>query len=241
MDDKALISKRLKELYNRAYMNNYPVFSDFLNMEEQSILAQLNLPCITYGGADRAERVVAGFGDYIDVQSFPIVCIKISPASQKFADKLTHRDFLGGIMNLGIERRLIGDIRIADNCGYVLCLAQIADYITDSLTRIKHTTVKTELYNGDISDTIQPESLEVIVSSCRLDAVIAAVCKLSRSESQRLFTTGKIYVNSRLTENTSYSVKEKDIISVRGIGRFEFVTTLRKTKKDRIVIEISRY
>ena len=80
-----------------------------------------------------------------------------------------------------------------------------------------------------------------MVSSLRLDVLISAVYKLSRSEASKLFTTGKVFVNSKITENTSYQTKENDIISVRGFGRFVFIAQLRKTKKDRFVTEIKKY
>lgn len=242
MDDKEFLTKRLKELYNRAFMNNYSVYSDFLNMEEQSILASLKLPSVNFGGYDMAERVVAGFGDYVDESTFPIKCICISCVAAKFADMLTHRDFLGALMNLGIKRELLGDIVIRDNAGYVLCLEQIADYIIDNLTRIKHTSVKVTLLD-EIPEllTAEPMEQELIVSSRRADALVSAVFKLSRSEASRLFAAGKIFVNSKQTENTSYMVKENDVVSVRGFGRFVAGDTLRQTKKDRLVVSIKVY
>lgn len=234
--------KRFNELYNRAYAKSYQVFSEFLNLEEQSILANAYLPCITYGGYDIAERVVAGFGEDIDKTDFPIRCLIISPVMQKFADKLTHRDFLGALMNLGIKREMLGDIIIADNCGYLFCLEQISEYIQDNLNKIKHTNVKvteTDSLPDNIIKT--PEPSELVVSSLRLDVLVSAVYKLSRNETSKLFSAGKIFVNSKLTENTSYQIKENDIVSVRGFGRFTFSYQLRKTKKDRLLVEVIKY
>lgn len=105
-----MIEKRFNELYNRASQAYCPVYSDFLNLDEQNILALTALPCVLYGGYDTAERVVAAFGDNAEPDGFPITCIQIKPSNPKFADKLTHRDFLGGLMNLGIKRELLGDI-----------------------------------------------------------------------------------------------------------------------------------
>ena len=234
--------KRFNELYNRAFEREYKVFSEFLNLEEQSILANSYLPCKTYGGYNMAERVIAGFGEDIENRDFPIKFLVISPVMQKFADSLSHRDFLGALMNLGIKREMLGDIIVSDNCGYLLCLEQIADYIKDNLTRIKHTNVSVKEIDA-LPDNIikEPEPAELIVSSLRLDVLISAVYKLSRSDTSKLFSAGKIFVNSKLTENTSYQIKENDIISVRGFGRFAFSEQLRKTKKDRLVVEIKKY
>lgn len=237
-----MIEKRFNELYTRAFEKNYNTFTEFLNLDEQSILISTSLPCTRFGGYACAERIIAGFGMDINTDDFPILCIKIRPVNQKFADNLTHRDYLGAIMNLGIKREMIGDIIVNHNTAYLFCHSQIADYILDNLSKIRHTVVKTELADTVSNDIIsQPEHYELVVSSLRLDVIISAVYKLSRSETSRLFSNRRVFINSRLTENTSYTVKDNDIISVRGFGRFIFSAQLRTTKKERIVIEILKY
>ncbi len=234
--------KRFNELYGRAYEKGYKIFSEFLNLEEQSILADSLLPCKKYGGYETAERVVAGFGEDIKSCDFPIKYLVISPVSKKFADSLSHRDFLGGLMNLGIKREMLGDIIVYDNCGYLLCLEQISDYIINNLTRVRHTNVDVKEIEALPENIIkEPEPVELVVSSLRLDVLVSAVYNLSRNNTSKLFSAGKIFVNSRLTENTSYQIKENDIISVRGFGRFTFLKQLRTTKKDRVVIEVKKY
>lgn len=235
-------SKRFNELYDRAYERYCKVFSEFLNIEEQSILKGTHLPCVTFGGYDMAQRVVAGFGEGLENDDFPIVCLYISPAAKKFADKLTHRDYLGALMNLGIKREMLGDIVIDNNSGYLFCLEQIKNYIIDNLSRVKHTAVSVK-ETASLPDCIccEPEDTEYIVSSLRLDVLISAVFKLSRKESARLFEAGKVFVNSRQIVNTSYILKENDVISVRGFGRFIFTSTLRATKKDRLAVNVKIY
>lgn len=189
-----------------------------------------------------AQRVVAGFGDYADKNGFPIVCVCVSPVQQKFADSLNHRDFLGAIMNLGIKRELIGDIIISDNKGYVFCLEQISDYIADNLQRIKHTTVKAAVTDELPQAAVElPDVSEIIVSSIRLDVMVSGVYKLSRSDASRLMAADKIFVNSHQINSNSYMLKNGDVVSVRGYGRFIFEEELRKTKKDRIVAAVRIY
>ncbi|MCM1285371.1 MAG: YlmH/Sll1252 family protein [Acetobacter sp.] len=237
-----MTEKRFNELYRRAYEKNYTTFTDFLNLQEQIILNKSYLPHKSYGGYDMAERVVACFGEDAENADYPISCICIKPANAKFADKLAHRDFLGALMNLGIKRELLGDIVIENNCGYLFCLNSISDYIIQSLDRIRHTTVKAEIADT-LPDTAVsvPESSEIIVSSLRLDVMISAVYNLSRREASQLIVQGKAFVNSCQTLNCSYNVKEGDIISLRGFGRFQFTEQLRSTKKDRLVVEMIIY
>ncbi len=242
MNDKELLEKRLSELYRRAYERGFNTFSDFLNMDEQSTAAKLALPCLSFGGYENAERIVIGFGDSIENSDFPICCIKIEPLQQKFADKLTHRDFLGSLMNLGINRSTLGDIIINENSGYVFCLDSISDYIIENLTRVKHTSVKCEKISTEKELKIkEPEEKEIIVSSLRADAVISSVYKLSRNETAELFNKEMVFINSKAVGKASVMLKDNDIISVRHKGRFIFCEELRKTKKDRIVVEVKIY
>lgn len=106
-------------------------------MEEQSELASLNLPCdyATFGGYDGAERAVAAFGNGCQYAEFPVKIIKAEPLSQKFADKLSHRDFLGSLMGLGIKRNVLGDIVIKENTGYIFALIQLRIILCKILIR----------------------------------------------------------------------------------------------------------
>lgn len=145
-------------------------------------------------------------------------------------------------MNLGIKREMLGDIIVNGNTAYLFCLEQIKDYVRQNLTRVKHTTVKVKALDElpPYADS-EPESAELIVPSLRLDAVISAVYKLSRKNSCNLINGDKVFINSRQIKNTSCLIKQEDIVSVRGFGRFKLVSELRKTKKDRLVVLIKRY
>lgn len=237
-----MLEKRFNELYNRANQNYYPVFSDFLNLEEQSVLAKSYLPCVLYGGYEGAERVVAGFGDNVCEQDFPIRCVEIKPVNKKFADKLSHRDFLGGLMNLGIKRELLGDIIIFKNSAYLFCLDKISNYIKDNLSRVRHTTVEVNEVDAPPVKAVEPKGAEeMVIASLRVDVAVCQVYNLSRNECAKLFETDKVFINSRKLESRSYQLKEGDMVSVRGYGRFQFVSVVRKTKKDRLVAEMIIY
>lgn len=243
MNETEILMKRLSELSYRAYDRGYTTFSEFLNIDEISEMQKAKINgAFLYGGYSNAERCVAGFGDELEGYQFPIVCIKIEPAQQKFADKLTHRDFLGSLMNLGINRNTLGDIKIKDNIGYLFCLESISQYIIDSVSRIKHTTVRCETIE-ELPAFINelPEAEEIIVSSVRADAVVASVYKLSRNQATQLFNQERVFINSKVAYKESLVLKNGDIVSVRGFGKFIFEDVLRKTKKDRNVVTVRVY
>lgn len=238
------IEKRFAELADRADERCYTTYTDFLNADEQSVLEGMRLiaPHMLFGGYELAERRIAGFGEYAQEADFPITIIKIEPLSQKFADALTHRDFLGSLMALGIKREKLGDIVIFENIGYLFCLNTIADYIIENLDKVRRTSVKCTqadcLPNGIIKE---PEEKQLFAASERLDVIIAAVYGFSRSEIKELFTAGKIFVSSRLCENYSQLAKNGDVVSVRGKGRFIYCGACGTTKKNRLIINVKIY
>ena len=148
-----LLQKRLSELANRSYGQNMFTFTDFLSLPELDLFYQ-NEPQLRYagvtifGGTREADRKVIRFGNPDELgyeEEFPICCIVIEPLLEKFGEILNHRDYLGALMNLGIERENLGDIFIKGKVGYVFCLHRIAEYILENLTQVRHTHVKTKI------------------------------------------------------------------------------------------------
>ena len=243
MENETLLKKRLAELSHRAFERGYTTYSTFLNLQEISILKSLKLDSkySLFGGYENADRCVAAFSND-EIYSYPIVCIKIEPLQQKFSDKLTHRDFLGALMNLGIEREMLGDIKILNNEGYLFCLDKISQYIVDNLSSIKHTSVKCKIID-DIPELFNqiPDEEEYIVSSLRIDTVVSAVFKMSRNSASQLINQEKIFINSKTVYKDSIQLKEDDVVSVRGYGKFIYSQTVNETRKHKMVVAIRLY
>ena len=174
--------------------------------------------------------------------SFPISVLKISPLTPKFAQELEHSDYLGAIMNLGIERSLIGDILIKEKDAYVYCMNHIAEFITDNLTTVKHNHVRATVCD-EIPDIIRPvlTEFEVIAASARIDAVVASITKLSRSSALEFFSAKKVFLNGINIENNSAQLKPGDILVIRGFGKFIFDGCGNETRKGRVYVHMRRY
>ena len=122
-----LLQKRFVELANRSYTQNMFTFTEFLSLPELDlyyrILPQLIFAGVTvFGGSEGCDRKIIRFGSPDELgyeEPFPIVCITIEPLIEKFGENLNHRDYLGALMNLGIERENLGDIFIKGKTGYV--------------------------------------------------------------------------------------------------------------------------
>ncbi len=214
-------------------------YSEFLNLYEQTILYnEIKRDVTLHGGFPEAERKIACFGNENELGYEPnppikIICIK--PLSKKFSDDLTHRDFLGSLIGLGIKRETLGDIIITENVGYVLCLETISQYIIDNLFKVKHTSVSCEICKFIPQNALpQPKEEITIVSSMRLDVGISAVYNISRSKSSSLVDGEKVFINGRLITSSSKNIELGDTISVRGYGRFRYIDVLGNTRKDRI-------
>ncbi len=240
-DETQILKNRFKELSNRSQNRNIYTYSDFLNMHEQTLLhREIKFGFTLYGGYEDAERKIACFGNEDDLgytPQPPVAILLVAPLSEKFSDDLTHRDFLGSILGLGIKRETLGDIIIKGNKGYLICLNSIAQYIIDNLTKVRHTSVYCEICDTLPTDALpEPTEKMVIVSSLRLDGIISAVYNLSRSKSSALIDSERVFINGKLTTNNSVPLKESDIISVRGQGRFRFKEISGDTRKGRIRI-----
>ena len=248
--DNELIKKRFIELGRKSFNSGIFTFTDFLGLAEQSAFGEIKkeLRGIAYeafGGADGAERVIIRFGSEEELGyslPYPISVVKVEPLSPKFADKLTHRDFLGAILNLGIERDTLGDIVIIDNVGYVFALESIAPYIADGLTKVKRTDVRsqivTELPEGELYRT---EIRTVQISGERLDAIIAKVFSLSREDAQLLFKKRLVFADGREIDSPSYTPKPNEKISVRHHGRFIYHGTRSLSKKGKLNVAVELY
>ena len=248
-NEEVFLQKRLLELAERSYKCSQYFFTGFMSSADVSLLHEvvdnLNRAYKLWGGSESCERKMARFGDEASIgydMPFPIATLHIEPMLEKFSDEFSHRDFLGAIMNLGVKRETLGDIFIIGKHGYIYVDDKISEYIIDSLDKVRHTHVKvTRVYDLPQEITVNRNEIKLLVSSLRLDVVIAGKCKLSRNQVLELFRTKKVFLNERICENNSYTVKIGDIISVRGYGKMIFKEISGETRKGRIYIQVEEY
>lgn len=250
MNEEALLEGRLAELCEKSYTRGTFTFTDFLGLMEQTVLQRAikGYPAthITlFGGAQGLERVMARFGDAEQLgweEPFPIACLRIAPKSQKFAQTLTHRDFLGALMSLGVRREMLGDIVIFENEGYLFCEEKIAEHILTSLKEIRHTPIEVmraqSIPEGDLFRT---EALCVQLQSERMDALIAKVFSLSREEARGYFEKSLVFANGVLIDSPSHPPKVGDRITVRTKGRFIYRGVASLSKKGKLNARVEKF
>ncbi len=250
------IRKRFIDLSRQADRRCIVAFSNFLNVNELNIFhqskADLVTSCKLSGGYACAERQMIAFipdalsyactDDALpDGYAFPIACLRISPAHPKFSEELSHRDILGALMHLGVDRSRIGDIKTDGMDAYIFCETGISDYLLDYLTQVKHTAVRGAYADAAFTFQQKFERLEGTVASNRLDSIIAFATGKSRSQGIALLKSQKVYVNAVTITEPSYLCKEGDILSIRGTGKFIYMGSSGKTRKERMKITLQKY
>ena len=250
MNTDNLLYNRITELAERAFSENRFLYTDFLDQSELSMFYNMERE-VSYagvkvsGGTEGCERCIVRFGSPEGAgydEAFPVVLLRISPVQKKFADSLTHRDFLGSVIGLGIERARLGDIIVKDNEAFFFVEEGVSEYIRENLTKVKHTTVNVSVCESlpeNAAAKIQEET--IVVSSNRIDAVTAKVFAISRESAVRYISEGKVFVNGRQILSNNKSLSEGDKVSVRGKGKYIFINDGRQTKKGRLSLVIGRY
>ena len=247
-NDEKLLCAKTEDLFRMCDKRSEAQFSFFLNETEQAFLnreigSRYGYNTAFFGGYEGAGRKVFGvFPEWTEAENglFPISAVKIV---NKYTKQLTHRDFLGSIMSNGITREQVGDIIVNDDTAYVFMINELAEYIAMNLKKIGNVGVKASL--ADLSEIKPPEqkflTVSAVAASQRLDAVTAAMLKISRKEAHDLIVGGSVSVNHLQTENTSFILKENDVISVRGFGRYIFEAIGNRTGSQRLHITVKKY
>jgi len=246
MED-TLLKKRILELRKRTDYAYQTEFTDFLTLSEietaKSVLNGANY--MFYGGMADAERqmlCIAPEDIEITPEQFPICGMRIVPKSLKFAENLSHRDVLGSVLGLGLERSVIGDIYLKDKEAYLLCVERITPFLEEQLTLVRHTKVACTRAKAEDNEFEQEfRVVERTVSANRIDAIAAAAFGISRSSTATAISSGKVFINGREITSPSVQVKEGDVISFRGEGKARLKELGGLTKKGRILITLERY
>lgn len=242
-DDKLLLSRAEDAL--RIAEKRYEVKTlGFLTPRERMLLKTQLLPnsdmsMLFDGGYDEAERtllvcfpefIVPNRDEYLDL----IECTGRDTA------ELSHRDYLGSLMGLGIVRESIGDILVLEDRAMFFVKPEITEYILQNLTKIGRCGVHLKRCSANDAEIPQPKEkeIETTVSSLRLDSIVSAAAGVSRSRSAELIQSSAVAVNWESVSEPSVTLKEGDVFSVRGFGRMKLLRIGGRTRKGRLSVTI---
>jgi RNA-binding protein YlmH len=239
---------RITEMAERSVREQEPQWSDFLEPPERE-QAQAVLGWVTgvrfnsHGGYPKAERRrLVVYPDYYIVETIQpaLAYLEVQTNSQV---PLNHRDYLGSLMSLGLNREKIGDLLVADSACQLVTVPELADYIKLNLERIanqKATIREIEPEQLNIPD-LREKLIKSTVASLRLDAITALGFSESRTHMAKEIKAQKVKVNWKVVGDPDYQVTPGDVISFRGRGRMVFKEQTGQSKKGRPGVLLIRY
>lgn len=239
--------ERFHELAARSYARDLRLFTRFLDLNGQKeAVAAANgegCRCVLFGGKDGCERKIACFYtlDAPEEEEFPLVCILAKPRSSRFSSAIAHRDVLGSLMSLGLEREFIGDIIIREEGAYFFCIDKQAQLIEESLTQIGSTDVDCAEAPAPEGDVRTTRDIVVQVASPRADAVIAHLFHIPRGDMASLINRGLVLVDDAPLTKAEKPLAEGNVISVRGHGRARIGGIQSISKKGKINLAVKLY
>ncbi len=246
-EDEVLLSRRLDDLFAAVQNKNVCKFTNFLD-ERQAMVALATIrkkhftDYLFWGGFSEAERVILGFfPDYMQPQgeAFPIVPITVTYRKE---DKLSHRDFLGALMNLMIKRELIGDILVQEGQAVLFVHQNASKLVLEELKRVGRVGVKCSAsLPATLPAAHQYKELSGTISSPRLDALVAMLAGISREKASNLIKSGLVMQNCEIVDSPSNEVAQEDKLSIRGYGKYILQRIGPVTKKGRVSISCLKY
>lgn len=258
MNEKDILISHILDLQEKAASESYITYSNFLSTEELSSIIKCKMSnkyvnTFYFGGYTEAERKIAIFvpsfyqadenslTDILSMNDYtPIKLIRLH--KDRFSS-LTHRDYLGALMGLGIKREMIGDIIVNDSGCDVFCMNSVSNYICENLKQAGRGQVVAEkLSVFDINiESAKTETYFISVASLRLDCMTAAIFRLSRSSAVNAINQGLVYVNGEQIFKNDFILCESDKLVFRGKGKTVIDEITGSSKKGRIHINIKKY
>ncbi|SDT39278.1 RNA-binding protein YlmH, contains S4-like domain [Paenibacillaceae bacterium GAS479] len=224
--------------------------TDFLDPRQQSILQSLanREPSITirldggYEGAERRRALIAPEYRYLEAEDMSIVVLEVEAPSGGHPD-LDHGDYLGSVLGLGIKRDRIGDIHVGEEGAQLLVAAEIAEFLNIHLRQVHRLNVMTAI--RPLSElrpvTATMEEMAFTVASMRLDGIASDVYRISRAKIVDPIRAGRCRVNWKAEEDPSKQLREGDVVSIKGLGRFKLLEVDGVTKKGRIRVRAGKF
>lgn len=241
--DSELLPARVKDLICLCEKTSSPKFLGFLTSDEAAIAVKQFGQKRNYqlsGGYEGAERtVLAVLPDWCEEAAFPISAVTFT---YRRCDTLTHRDFLGALMSLGIARETVGDILVEEGRAVVFVLSDISGFVSSQLEKIGRVGVSiTNGFSEPLPSLGKKQEFSTTVASTRIDCIVAALGGFSRKEACEKIADGFVSINSICCEKTTQTVNSGNTVTIRQKGKFEIVACTEHSKKGRVILRYNRY
>ncbi|MCC8122647.1 MAG: YlmH/Sll1252 family protein [Oscillospiraceae bacterium] len=249
--EERVLLARVMDKAEHTRTRGVPTYTGFLSSAERAsvegLLSAIGQPRhVFWGGYEGAERTVCAFlPEWQDADVFQSESETVTLLHATFSadTALSHRDFLGSILALGIPREKVGDLLVSDGTCDILILQELTNFLLQHLERAGR--VKLRLQPLPLSALQPPEEntkrITDTVASLRLDAVMASGFSISRGKAAGFISAGRVQLNHRDCCKADHAVAEGDVITCRGLGKCVLTETGGLSKKGRILIVLERY
>lgn len=247
-EDRILLAHVLDK-YEQCRARSVPAHTDFLSPAEAALAQDLLRAAAIHdgwalrGGYDGAERRMLCFlPDWQETPEDADVMAALR-ASYRAEDGLTHRDFLGSLMALGVVRGKLGDILVSPGAADVIVSRDVSEYLLAEWRAAGRTRLTLTALSLDALAVPEQKVREIrdTVATLRLDAVAASGFSMSRGRASELIASGRVQLNHRDTLKGDAPVRQGDVVSARGLGKFEVAEVGGLSKKGRTAILLRRY
>ncbi len=243
--DKIEISKKTNKIE----------YTDFLDMYQvalvQNFLRKIQISnCKLYGGYEDAERKIAiiypeNYTENMLQKNYSkmlnVIRIQL-PDEEK--GKYTHRNYLGGIVKLGLKREKVGDILVSDEGADIITIEDFSNILKEqlpSLTRFENSKIEIVKLDQLKKKEIKVEEVKIIVPSLRMDNIVSDLARTSRSKAAQIINQERVFINGQVETKLSKQLKLNDVITIRGKGRFIIKEFSGTTRSGRLVVAIEKY
>lgn len=252
-EDKLLISKLFDKI-SAVEKQNRVQNTDFLSPVELQVLKkvlQMNgyNNYIIYGVTEDFQRsIIVLYPEKLEEVfnnnnfDFNSICNTIRIFNN--GEKLEHKMYLGGLIKLGVKREKIGDILVTDEFTDIIVLKEVTKFLVSNLqglTRFKNSNIEVIDVKETINKQQEFEEMKVIVSSLRLDNIVAELARTSRNKATEILEAERVFINYEMETKSTKQVKEKDIITIRGKGKFVIDEVQGNTRSGKFVIIVKKY
>ena len=230
-------------------------FTDFLDMYQVSLvenfLRKIQFKNYKlYGGDEQAERkILIVYSNKYNESMIPknynkiLKVVRIRLLEEENG-KYTHRNYLGGIVKLGLKREKVGDIIVGEDGADIITINEFAEVLKtqlSTLTRFEKAIIEIEEIKNLRKLEIKLETVEIIVPSLRLDNIVSDLARTSRSKASEIISQERVFINGQNETKNSKQIKLGDIITIRGKGRFIIKEFKGTTRSGRTIILIDKY
>lgn len=240
-DEARQTQLRLHQQAERADRLGIPVTGRFLTAEEQSLARQEAARCgvaVSFsGGWPEAERVQPCFYPSWEEPQFSLCWLEVR-WNGKFA-RVDHRDLLGSLMALGMDRSFLGDLIAGEDHAYLCALPEMACRLPMEWEKAGNAPIRVrELEEAPAIELPKGAMLRDTVASLRLDSVLASGMKISRARAAEMIRQGVVSVNHQMEDRTDRLLEAGHTLSIRGFGRVRLKEVGQPTRKDRLPIAL---